>query len=244
MKDYEDAYGHEIYDHFMGKGDFEIVERDDGYVCASVFGPKVYLAEYKAWPPPEQEAMAHVRGRVLDIGCGAGRHALYLQEKGFEALGMDNSPLAIKTCKLRGLQKARVMSITGLSSKLGTFDTILMMGNNFGLFGSFKRARWLLRRFKKMTSADARIIAQSTDPYDTTEPCHVQYHGLNKQRGRMGGQLRIRVRYKKYATPWFDYLLVSREEMKDILADTGWEIEKSIGTDGPRYIAVIRKQRA
>lgn len=178
----------------------------------------------------------------MDIGCGAGRHALYLQEQGFDVLGIDNSPLAIRTCKLRGLQEAKVMSITGLSSKLGTFDTILMMGNNFGLFGSFKRARWLLRRFKKMTSADARVIAESTDPYDTAEPCHLQYHRLNKQRGRMGRQLRIRVRYKKYATPWFDYLLVTREEMQDILEGTGWEIERFIGTDGSRYIAVIRKQ--
>ncbi len=80
-----------------------------------------------------------------------------------------------------------------------------------------------------------------TDPSGPSEPCHLQYHRLNKQRGRMGGQVRIRVRYKKCATPWFDYLLVSREELQKIVADTGWEREEFIGASGARYIAVIRK---
>ena len=70
-----------------------------------------------------------------------------------------------------------------------------------------------------MTSEDARVIAWSTDPYQTTEPLHLQYHRLNRRRGRMSGQLRIRMRYQKYATPWFDYLLVSTEEMQDIQVD-------------------------
>jgi len=240
MKDHEDAAGHGIYDHFMGKGSFEVVERDDGYVDISG-GPKAYFRDYEDWYPTEKETMTHVRGRVLDTGCGAGRHSLYLQEKGFDVLGIDNSPLAINTCRLRGLQKAKVMSITGLSSKLGMFDTILMMGSNFGLFGSFKRAWWLLRRFNKMSCEGARIIAHRTDPYDTAEACYLQHHRLNKQRGRMSGHWRIRTGHKKYATPWFDYLLVSREEMQDILAGTGWEMERFIGTDGPRYIAAIRK---
>jgi 2-polyprenyl-3-methyl-5-hydroxy-6-metoxy-1,4-benzoquinol methylase len=115
------------------------VERDDGYFGVSS-GAKLYFSEYKDWPPREKEAMKHVKGRVLDIGCGAGRHALYLQKKGFNVLGIDNSPLAIKVCKLRGLRKTKVMSIAQVNFRPGSFDTVLMFGSNFGLFGSFKGA--------------------------------------------------------------------------------------------------------
>jgi SAM-dependent methyltransferase len=89
----------------------------------------------------DRQAMAYVQGRVLDIGCGAGRHALYLQGQGFDALGIDNSPLAVEVCRRRGLLRAQVLPITQVSRALGSFDTILMMGNNFGLVGNPRRAR-------------------------------------------------------------------------------------------------------
>ncbi len=241
LTDKQDAYGHAIYDSYLGKGGYEIDERDDGFV-GGVRDAGTYLAAYDEWPPIEREAMEIVKGRILDIGCGAGRHALYLQEKGLDVLGIDVSPLAIKVCKLRGLTQAREMSITQLSRKLGTFDTLLMMGNNFGLFGSFKRAKWLLRRFCGMTSDQARIIAQSSDPYATDEPCHLAYHELNRKRGRMSGQIRLRVRYKTYATPWFDYFLVSRNEMAEIVSGTRWRVGHFAESDGPYYIGVIEKK--
>jgi 2-polyprenyl-3-methyl-5-hydroxy-6-metoxy-1,4-benzoquinol methylase len=46
--------------------------------------------------------MQFVKGRVLDVGCGAGRHSLYLQEKGFDVLGTDISPLASESASLGG----------------------------------------------------------------------------------------------------------------------------------------------
>lgn len=117
-----------------------------------------------------------------------------------------------------------------------------MLGNNFGLFGNFRRAKWLLRRFHAMTGPQARIIAESNDPYQTTEPFHHEYQAFNRQRGRMPGQLRIRVRYKKYVTPWFDYLLVSRAEMKEILAGAGWAVKRFLDSETSVYVAVIEKQ--
>jgi 2-polyprenyl-3-methyl-5-hydroxy-6-metoxy-1,4-benzoquinol methylase len=59
--------------------------------------------------------MVFVKGRVLDIGCGAGRHSLYLQNQGFQVLGIDNSPLAVKVAKLRGLKRVKVMSIEDIN---------------------------------------------------------------------------------------------------------------------------------
>jgi len=238
----QDGYGHVFYDYHRGKHGYEICERGDGHVGPT--GADVYFNDGKDWPDYAKEAIDLARGRVLDVGCGAGRVSLYYQGKGLDVLGIDNSPLAIKVCKLRGLKKARVMSITEVGKKLGTFDTIVMFGNNFGLFGSFERARWLLRRFHNMTTDDALIIAESSDPYQTKEPHDRKYHRWNKERGRMGGQYRIRVRYKTYSTPWFDYLLVSKSEMKKIVRGTGWRVQRFIDSPGASYLAVLEKQNA
>ncbi|MFQ5871357.1 MAG: methyltransferase type 11, partial [Candidatus Geothermarchaeales archaeon] len=118
-----------------------------------------------------------------------------------------------------------------------------MLGNNFGLFGSFRRARWLLRRFHGMTTEGARIVAESNDPRKTTLREHLEYHDLNRRRGRMPGQLRIRVRYRKHVTPWFDYLLVSKGEMEEILGGTGWGVRRYLDSEGSVYIAIIEKER-
>ena len=131
-----DAYGHEIYDFFQGKEVFEIVERGDGYIDA---GNTVqnYFADFADWPAYEQEGMRQlIPGRVLDLGCGAGRVELYLQSQGYAVVGIDNSPLAVEVCRLRGVTDARLIPVTGIGPDLGMFDNIVMYGNNWGLMGS------------------------------------------------------------------------------------------------------------
>lgn len=237
-----DAHGHAFWAYIKGKESYEIVERDDGYIAIGGLGPRTYFSEYKDWSEHEKKAVKFVRGRVLDIGCGAGRHSLYLQKKGFDVTGIDVSPLAIKICKMRGLKIAKLMSINQIDSfKPNSFDTIIMLGNNFGLFGSFRKAKLLLKQFHKITSPNGLIIAETLDPYQTDNPAHLQYHRLNRRRGRMAGQVRIRVRYQKYVGEWFDYLFVSRTEMKKILEGTGWRENKFISSGKPSYIAIIGK---
>ena len=148
LTDIQDAYGHLLSDYHNGQENVEVVEREDGFIDVSRLGPFNYFAEYEDWAEHQRLAIAHATGRVLDIGCGVGRHCLYLQEHGHDVLGTDISPLAIQTCQSRGLKNAVVAPITQLSSKIGTFDTILMMGHNFGLVGSYKRAKWLLKTLR------------------------------------------------------------------------------------------------
>jgi len=242
LKPEEDAFGQMIWAYYKGREVFEIVERDDGYIdVGSKYGPKMYFSEYEDWSLVEQKAMESVKGRVLDVGCGAGRHSLYLQKKGFDVLGIDNSPLAIKVCELRGLKKAKTMSIEDVNFKPNSFDTIIMMGNNFGLFGSFKKARKLLKKFHEMTSENALIIADTRDPYKTDNPDHFEYHRFNKEKGRMGGQVRIRIRFRKHVGRWFDYLMVSKKEMEEILKGAGWKVKEFIDSEDAEYIAIIEK---
>jgi len=241
LSDKEDAHGHAIWDYFHSGSACEICETDNGFIVASG-GPGLYFAEYKDWPAHQKKAIRYARGRALDIGCGAGRCLLYLKEKGHDVVGIDNSPLAVRVCKKRGIKNVYVRPVTQTGKDLGKFDTIIMFGNNFGLFGSRKRARWLLRKMYYMTTPDARIIAEIADPYDTTEPEHFAYHKYNRRRGRMAGQLRLRVRYKTYKTPWFDYLLVSPDEMRDIVNGTGWTVARIIKSPVRGYCAVIEKE--
>ena len=81
----QDAFGLVMYDYLHGIRSQEIIERDDGMFSLSP-GPALYFASFDEWPAIEQKAIAYARGRVLDVGCGAGRHSLYLQERGHEVL--------------------------------------------------------------------------------------------------------------------------------------------------------------
>jgi SAM-dependent methyltransferase len=242
MKPNKDAYGQEILSFYKGNRVFEVAERDDGYIDPSGINPAGYFREYKKWPKYEREAIKFARGNVLDVGAGAGRVSLYLQKCGFDVTAIDNSPLELQVCKKRGVKKTRLLPFEkiGIFGR-GKFDTVIMYGNNFGLFGSFPKAKIMLRKLLKITKPGALIIAATGDPYNTTEPAHLSYHKFNRKRGRMAGQARLRIRYKNYIGDWFDYLLVSKKEMKEILKDTGWKVKKFIDSGGAIYIAVIEK---
>ncbi len=240
-----DAHGQVILKYFNKEHNFDVVEREDGFVNVDE-GAKLYFSKYGEWDKSERQAIRHAHGRCLDIGCGAGRVLLYLQQKGLDCVGIDYSPLAIKVCKLRGVKNAKVMGIDDVTSfRKGAFDTIIMYGNNFGLFGNKNKAKRLLKTLHTITSDNATIIAEDRDPYITDNPVHFKYHASNVKRGRMPGQLKIRVRFMQYSTPWYDYLYVSKDEMKELLNGTGWRVSKFINSEGFRkngvYVAIIKK---
>ena len=244
MNKQRDAYGSELMAAYGGaRNTFEIAEREDWLISVSSW-PQRYFGDYTTWAKREKQAIHLVKGRVLDVGCGAGRHGLYLQGKEFDVTGIDNSPGAIKVCKLRGYKKLKLMSIAEIHKfEPGSFDSVIMMGNNFGLFGAYKQAKRLLKQLYRITSSEGQIIAETVDPYSTKDPLHLGYHRFNRKRGRMSGQLRIRLRHKKTIGQWFDYLLVSRAEMKGILRGTGWRVAQILSDKGPGYTVRIVKTR-
>ncbi len=233
----QDAFGHALMDHLQGKGGVELIERDDGFIDVSA-GAETYFAA----PQGLQCTVAdNARGRVLDVGCGAGRYALYLQQQGRDVVGIDASPLAVQVCHERGVRDARLLALNQVSLDLGTFDSIVMLGANFGLFGNMTDAKRLLRRFARIVDTSGCIVAQTLDPYNTNDEDHLAYHIRNRERGRMGGQIRMRVRYRKFKTPWFDYLFVSLPELEQIIEDTGWQLGDVFSDDSPSYSVVLNR---
>ena len=89
---------------------------------------------------------------------------------------------------------------------------------------------------------NAVIIVESNDPYKTSDPSHLAYQKRNRKRGRMSGQLKIRIRFRESIGDWFDYLLVSQKEMREILKGTGWKVRKFFESGKSAYAAVIAKE--
>ncbi|OHB75945.1 MAG: hypothetical protein A2Z34_01175 [Planctomycetes bacterium RBG_16_59_8] len=240
IADRNDATGHAVWDAYRGGWAFEVVEREDGYFLGG--SVTQYLDEHARWPSHEKQSMRFVRGRVLDIGCCAGRHALYLQRKGFDVTPTDISPLLLRIARLRGVKKTRLLSIDRIGAfRAASFETILLLGNNFGLLENRRKARRILRAMHAITTPDGRIIAESADPYRMKERMSRQYRRLNERRGRLPGQRRIRIRYREFTTKWFDYLGVSRSEMESLLEGTGWHLKRTFASGGSPFIAIIEK---
>src|SRR5437667_7128179 len=109
MEDHKDAFGQLILAYLEGQARAsEIIERDDGYIEATG-GPAGYFASVRRWPPAERQGLRFVRGRVLDVGCGAGRVALELQARGREVVAIDISPGAVEAARRRGVRDAHVL---------------------------------------------------------------------------------------------------------------------------------------
>ena len=242
LKPSEDAFGAAMLHYLLDGGGFEAFERDDG-VLATGPGPAIYFRPRAKWASHERRAMRFARGRVLDMACGAGRVALDLQERGLEVVGIDNSPGAIEACARLGLRDARLQSVHELSTDLGTFDTILLLGNTFGIGGTPEGTVKLLSKLKGISSSRGRIIAESLDPLSTDDPRHLRYHRENRKAGRWPGQVRIRNRYLEYATPWMDLLLTTPAELAQLAGEAGWSVRKSLLGDGGHHIAILEQKK-
>jgi SAM-dependent methyltransferase len=237
-----DVFGRALFEWAKGDPVPEIVERDDGYTEIGA-GPEVYLSEFKEWPPAERQSMRYVRGRVLDVGCGAGRVTLELQRRGFDVVGLDSSALAAKASKLRGVKEVWRAPIEDLGPRLNDFDTLVLFGNNFGIFATPERARTLLTQWATSTGPTTRVLLESTNAYGGGAPgVDRRYYRRNRDEGRMPGHLRLRYHYRDEVSDWFSWLFVSQTEMRRIVKGTGWRVARVVGSRvSEPYVAVLEK---
>jgi 2-polyprenyl-3-methyl-5-hydroxy-6-metoxy-1,4-benzoquinol methylase len=233
-----DIYGLLIKDTFINKGGFEIIERDDGFI-ESRDAWKAYFLDYKDWSDVEKKAIKFAKGKILDIGCGAGRHSLYLQRKGFMVTAVDNSPGSIEICKKQGIRNCLVLDIKDIDKLNKKYDTFLLFGNNLGLLEDFKIGFKILDNLKKIANHKAIIIASSVNPYLTKDPMHLNYHKKNIAKRLPAGRLRLRLKYKNFRGLWFNYLFVSPDELKNLAKSCGWEVKKIISCENDSHYCAI-----
>ena len=235
-----DVFGHALLDWAKGGMIPEIVEREDGFTQVGA-GPEVYLSTPNEWPTAERQALRHLRGRVLDVGCGAGRVALALQERGLDVVGLDWSQRAVQAAKILGVKDVRRGSIEHLERSVGDFDCIVLFGNNFGLFGTPERAQELLSEWAPRAKPGARIFVESTSAYFGGAPGFDRsYYRRNRERGLPPGSVRLRYRYEGLTGDWFTWLFVSPSELRTVLWGTGWHQTRLLSSGpGDPYVAIL-----
>jgi SAM-dependent methyltransferase len=234
----EDLFGQALVDYYDGKRyNFEM-ERDDGFLDEQ--NMMFYFKQFDEFPGSEKKALNYAKGSVLDIGVGAGRVALYLQGRGHKVLGMDISDKALEVCRLRGVKWLSKMSACDLKLKKNSFDTAIAFFNNFGLCGTMDAVAHMLERLHGVIKDDGLFLAESVDPTDTKKRVHLKYHQLNLKRGRPVGQITLRTHYRGKVGGWWDLLLVTPGEMKELCSRTGWTIWRTC-TGGPMIVYVLRK---
>jgi SAM-dependent methyltransferase len=235
-----DAFGMLLAHHQEIPNAVEIVERDDGFIDAT--GAGHYFDQAEAWPLLDVAAVRRCKGRVLDVGAGAGRASLELQHRLHGVVALDTSPGAIGVCRNRGVQHTFTGTVYGLAdSRPDRFDTILLLGNNLGLLGTPEAAPGFLAALATLSAPDATVIGIGVDPHGTDDPFHLAYHEGNRAAGRPSGQLRLRVRHRALATPWFSYLLLSPDELECVTRGTDWRLG-DVQTDASLYLAVLTKR--
>ena len=139
---------------------------------------------FEEMPVLEQQALQLCRGKVLDVGCGAGSHSLYLQKKGLDVTALDHSPGAIETCRIRGLRKVVLSRFNEYS---GTkFDTILLLMHGIGMAETVDGLDAFLTQLKGLLSPGGQVLLDSSDiiyMFDQDEdggywiPGDVDYYG-------------------------------------------------------------------
>jgi SAM-dependent methyltransferase len=236
-----DAFGSALKDSFEHNPHgmrAHVIERDDGFIDSA--DTARYFAPPEEWSALDRWALESIAGRVLDIGAGAGRHSLYLQERGCDAVALDVSPLAAEVSAKRGVRQTFAGTIEQYAATApAPFDAFVLLGNNLGLFRDADHAPRLLALLAAMARPGATIAGTCLDPYHSGDPEHLAYHKRNRAAGRMAGQIRMRVRYGKLATDWWDYLFMSPEELRTLSDGTRWRIE-DVREDGLLYAARMR----
>lgn len=161
LPEQEDPMGAAIRDYFrQGKSaQLKVLSSlfdDDEMPVAHLF------RSYHEMPPLEQRALNEARGKVLDVGAGAGCHALALQERGFDVTAVDISPLSCETMKERGVANVECVNIFNQRFQ-ERFDTLLLLMNGTGIAGKLSRLPQLLSRLKQLMNPGAQILIDSSD---------------------------------------------------------------------------------
>ena len=193
-------------------------------------------------PAIEQEALNLASGKVLDVGCGAGNHSLYLQDKkGLEVKSIDISKNAISVCQLRHLRNPEVLDI--LDEK-ECFDTILFLMNGSGIFQELSKVPFYLNHLKTLLNPGGQILMDSSDIrymyMDETETS-VDYGALDNITGYFG-DLDFFISYKGEKENPMKWIYIDYDTLKDQCDKSGLKCEKIMDGLHFDYLARISHQ--
>jgi len=215
-----DIWGQAIADYHHGDTEARLITETQ-YTEADDLHVAHLFRSFETMPKLEQKALTLCSGKVLDVGCGAGSHALYLQKEGLEVVGLDHSHAAVKVSQERGLKEAVQSALLDYSGP--TYDTILMLMNGSGIFESVERVTIYLAHLKTLLNHGGQVLIDSSD---------LQYLFDRNPDGsiwvpmdRYYGELDFTVSYKDFGSETFPWLYLDPSLFKELCERSGWKFE-------------------
>lgn len=233
-KNNPDIFGKAITAFFENGDDEEIIVHSPDFDDDVIPVPYLFR-NFKQMPKLEKKALQLCRGRVLDVGCGAGSHSLYLQEeKKLNVTAIDTSSGAIKICHQRGIRDTRNIAFEELSEE--KFDTILLLMNGTGIVGKIKFLDSFFTQLKNLLSKDGQVLIDSSDLiylFDVDEDGGVW---VDSSRGYYG-ELTYSLSYKKETSEKFDWLYLDFESLSLAATKNNFSCEKILEGEHYDYLA-------
>lgn len=241
------AFGASLLAYWQGDSETKhIIERDDGY--KEEIAVEYLFKESSEWEEEEIQSLnkIHPKSTILDVGCGVGRIAIYLQNKGHRVVGLDSCPEVLQIAEAQGLETTVLGNVCELKDPplFNSFDAIVMMGNNFGICGDIPKTQKLLLKLRTFLSPDGLLIFSCRDPLNTNNPVHLSYHDQNRKNGRPPGLVKIRICYQNVKDEWWDLLFVDVPTAEEILDNTGYQkVAIYQNSSSPIFYAVTKQKR-
>jgi SAM-dependent methyltransferase len=223
-----DVLGYAMWDYYNNKPRAKLW-------IHNTYGPKedmpvdTYFRSEANMPPLEKMALNACTGKVLDIGAGAGSHALTLQQKRFDVTALDSSPKAAEVMKQRGVRK--IICGDALTYAEKRFDTVLMLMNGIGLVGNIEGLRLFLLHVRKLLYPGGQLI------FDSSNVAYL-YDGKIPQ-GKYYGEITYAYHYKQKRSGWFTWLYIDKNTLTDIVIKDGWKISILYENAFDHYLAKL-----
>jgi SAM-dependent methyltransferase len=187
-----------------------------------------------ALDPLETVALELCRGRILDVGAGAGVHALALQRGGFDVTAIDIAPECVTIMRERGVQRALAVDVFELDD--GVFDTIILLCNGLDKVGRLADLPRFLDRLRPLLAPGGQLLADSFDVRVGASEAQCAALARKQASGRYFGELDLRFEYKGKRGEPFSVLQVDYDTLARVAAQAGWTCQL-IQQIGGHYLA-------
>lgn len=236
MPDME-LHGQAMIDYLNGETDaYCLLRRDDGIAYPPIYAKQFFYPE--GLPELDRLAVERCRGRVLDLGAGAGSHSLAIQEKGLDVTSVDISVKAVRVMSERGCKNARAGDVFDFYSE--PFDTIFTI-LNIGIVRNLNGLAEFLKHLDGLLKENGQMITDSIDPRDSSDKNYRQYTERKIAEGRYLGERTLRFEYKDQVSNWFEWMHIDPETFEKYVNAAGY-LMKHLGSDGKRYLTSITKK--